>query len=92
MCDRTPIEWTQTTWNPVRGCTRVSPGCGGPGKEGGCYARGGGSFLVPIGDLNSQLADTRRASTRSAATATSSSTSPTISSSSSRATRSLSNS
>ena len=21
------IEWTDTTWNPVTGCTRVSPGC-----------------------------------------------------------------
>ena len=37
------IEWTdRSDWNPVRGCTRVSPGCGGPGKGiapgGGCYA------------------------------------------------------
>ncbi len=33
------IEWTdRSDWNPVRGCTRVSPGCGGPGKHGGCYA------------------------------------------------------
>lgn len=23
----TKIEWTDKTWNPVRGCTRVSPGC-----------------------------------------------------------------
>jgi protein gp37 len=24
------IEWTdRSDWNPVRGCTRVSPGCGG---------------------------------------------------------------
>src|SRR5262245_59399266 len=21
------IEWTQATWNPVRGCTKISPGC-----------------------------------------------------------------
>ena len=21
------IEWTQTTWNPVRGCSKISPGC-----------------------------------------------------------------
>lgn len=31
------IEWTEETWNPTVGCSRVSPGCGGP--EGGlCYA------------------------------------------------------
>src|ERR1041385_6929173 len=23
----THIEWTETTWNPVRGCTKISPGC-----------------------------------------------------------------
>jgi protein gp37 len=23
----TKIEWTDSTWNPVRGCTKVSPGC-----------------------------------------------------------------
>lgn len=25
--DRSPIEWTEATWNPTSGCTRVSPGC-----------------------------------------------------------------
>jgi len=25
--DRTGIEWTDATWNPATGCTKVSPGC-----------------------------------------------------------------
>ena len=24
---KSTIEWTETTWNPVTGCTKVSPGC-----------------------------------------------------------------
>jgi protein gp37 len=32
MSDRSAIEWTDATWNPVRGCTKVSPGCAN------CYA------------------------------------------------------
>jgi len=32
MADRSRIEWTDATWNPVRGCTKVSPGCAN------CYA------------------------------------------------------
>ena len=46
------IAWTQETWNPVRGCSRVSPGCGqrlGKGKRlGGCYAeKTAGRFCKP---------------------------------------------
>ncbi|HEY0641563.1 MAG TPA: phage Gp37/Gp68 family protein [Pseudonocardiaceae bacterium] len=33
MADRSAIEWTDATWNPVTGCTEVSPGCDN------CYAR-----------------------------------------------------
>lgn len=27
MSDISKIEWTDATWNPVRGCTKISPGC-----------------------------------------------------------------
>jgi protein gp37 len=27
MSDRSAIEWTSATWNPVRGCTKISAGC-----------------------------------------------------------------
>ncbi len=27
MSDHSLIEWTDATWNPVRGCTKISPGC-----------------------------------------------------------------
>lgn len=27
MASRSTIEWTDATWNPVRGCTKISPGC-----------------------------------------------------------------
>jgi protein gp37 len=27
MAEISSIEWTNSTWNPVRGCTKVSPGC-----------------------------------------------------------------
>jgi protein gp37 len=33
MATKSRIEWTEQTWNPVTGCTNVSPGC----KH--CYAR-----------------------------------------------------
>ncbi len=33
MAYKTHIEWTNATWNPVTGCTKVSPGCDH------CYAK-----------------------------------------------------
>ena len=39
----TKIEWTESTWNPLTGCTRVSPGC----KH--CYAERMAKRLQAIG-------------------------------------------
>jgi protein gp37 len=33
LADRSAIEWTEATWNPVTGCDEVSPGCAH------CYAK-----------------------------------------------------
>src|SRR5262245_51606219 len=27
MGDHSAIEWTDATWNPATGCTKISPGC-----------------------------------------------------------------
>lgn len=27
MATKSSIEWTETTWNPLTGCTKISPGC-----------------------------------------------------------------
>lgn len=27
VSDQSSIEWTDATWNPVRGCSKISPGC-----------------------------------------------------------------
>ena len=27
MATASKIEWTEQTWNPVTGCTKISPGC-----------------------------------------------------------------
>src|SRR6202453_1425592 len=27
MSEKSSIEWTDATWNPIRGCTKISPGC-----------------------------------------------------------------
>jgi len=27
MADHSAIEWTEATWNPTTGCTKISPGC-----------------------------------------------------------------
>ena len=32
MADSSRIEWTDATWNPVTGCTKISAGCDN------CYA------------------------------------------------------
>lgn len=43
MAQNTTIEWTQFTWNPTTGCTKVSPGC----KN--CYAESLAKRLQAMG-------------------------------------------
>jgi len=40
------IEWTESTWNPVTGCTKISPGC----KH--CYAERMAKRLQAMGQQN----------------------------------------
>jgi protein gp37 len=54
MADRSPIEWTDATWNPVRGCTRVSEGCRH------CYAEGVAARFSGPGQAYEGLADRSR--------------------------------
>ena len=42
----TKIEWTESTWNPVTGCTKVSPGCLN------CYAERMATRLKMMGQPN----------------------------------------
>jgi len=44
MGDKSSIEWTDATWNPVTGCTKVSPGCRN------CYAERLASRLQAMGN------------------------------------------
>lgn len=43
MADRSKIEWTDATWNPIVGCKKVSEGCRN------CYAMGAAARLERIG-------------------------------------------
>ncbi|MEW6536206.1 MAG: phage Gp37/Gp68 family protein [Candidatus Auribacterota bacterium] len=40
------IEWTESTWNPVTGCTKISPGCQN------CYAERMANRLQAMGQNN----------------------------------------
>ena len=46
MATQSSIEWTESTWNPLTGCTKVSPGC----KN--CYAERLAARLQAMGQLN----------------------------------------
>ena len=46
MAQGSGIEWTESTWNPVTGCTKVSPGC----KH--CYAERMAKRLEAMGQPN----------------------------------------
>jgi protein gp37 len=46
MATKSPIEWTEATWNPVTGCDKVSPGCAH------CYAERMANRLQGMGQRN----------------------------------------
>src|ERR1700739_3201324 len=46
MATKSTIEWTETTWNPLTGCTKISPGC----KH--CYAERMSLRLLAMGQAN----------------------------------------
>jgi len=46
MAAKSSIEWTESTWNPLTGCTKVSPGC----KH--CYAERMAKRLQAMGQPN----------------------------------------
>lgn len=46
MASNSSIEWTESTWNPVTGCTKISPGC----KH--CYAERMAKRLLAMGQAN----------------------------------------
>lgn len=46
MAQKSTIEWTESTWNPITGCTKVSPGC----KF--CYAERMAKRLKAMGSAN----------------------------------------
>jgi len=46
MADKSAIEWTESTWNPVTGCSKVSPGCAH------CYAETMTRRLKAMGQPN----------------------------------------
>lgn len=46
MATKSSIEWTESTWNPLTGCTKVSPGC----KH--CYAERMAKRLHAMGQPN----------------------------------------
>ena len=48
MSSTSQIEWTETTWNPVTGCTKISPGC----KH--CYAERMAKRLHAMGSAKYQ--------------------------------------
>jgi protein gp37 len=48
MAKGSVIEWTESTWNPVTGCTKISPGC----KH--CYAERLAKRLRAMGQPNYQ--------------------------------------
>jgi protein gp37 len=62
MSDKTHIAWADSTWNPWRGCTKVSPGCLNcyaeklvTGRLGGKWGKGAPRVRAAVATFNAPL-------------------------------------
>jgi protein gp37 len=51
MADRTGISWTEATWNPTVGCSKISPGCEN------CYAMGAAHRITAQHEGNPKIVE-----------------------------------
>lgn len=54
MATTSTIEWTEKTWNPLVGCTRISPGCQH------CYAETMSARLAAMAEAHPEPAGRKR--------------------------------
>lgn len=54
MTGKSAIEWTEATWNPIVGCSIVSPGCSN------CYAMKMAARIEAMGGQSHYAGTTKR--------------------------------